>query len=60
MDIDGDGKVLATTDALIQTRIALGLRGSAVTNGISFPSGATRTSWTAIRNYLATQCGMEL
>lgn len=60
MDIDGDGKVLATTDALIQTRIALGLRGSAVTNGISFPVGATRTSWTAIRNYLVTQCGMEL
>ena len=60
MDIDGDGKVLATTDALIQTRIALGLRGSAVTNGISFPAGATRTSWTAIRNYLVTQCGMEL
>ncbi len=60
MDIDGDGKVLATTDALIQTRIALGLRGSAVTNGISFPVGATRTNWTTIRNYLMTQCGMGL
>ena len=60
MDIDGDGNVLATTDTLIQTRIALGLRGSAVTNGIGFPVGATRTTWTAIRNHLVTQCGMEL
>ncbi len=60
MDIDGDGKVLATTDMLIGMRIALGMRSDAVINGINFPVGATRTSWTAIRTYLVTQCGMAL
>ncbi len=60
LDIDGDGKVLALTDSLIHARIALGLKGSAVTTGVSFPASATRTSWTPIRNYLVSQCGMTL
>ena len=60
LDLDGDGKVLATTDALISMRVALGLRGSAVVGGIVFPAGATRTDWPAIRAYLETQCGMTL
>lgn len=65
LDIDGDGKVLATTDALIHARVALGVTGSAVINGITFPAGATRTTWgnnTAadIRRFLVTQCGMNL
>jgi uncharacterized delta-60 repeat protein len=60
LDIDGDGKVLALTDSLIHARIALGIRGGALTTGISFPAGATRTSWTPIRDYLVTQCNMTL
>lgn len=60
LDIDGDGRVLATSDALIHARIALGMSGSAVTNGIVFPSAATRQSWADIRSYLLTQCGLSL
>lgn len=59
-DLDGDGRVLATTDALMLARIALGMTGSAVTGGISFPPEATRTSWSAVRDYLINQCGMSL
>jgi uncharacterized delta-60 repeat protein len=60
LDIDGDNKVLALTDSLLHARIALGMRGDAVVSGISFPVGATRTGWTAIRHYLVSQCGMTL
>jgi uncharacterized delta-60 repeat protein len=60
LDLDGDGSVLATTDALMMTRISLGMTGNAVTGGITFPSGATRLGWTPIRNYLVSQCGMNL
>ncbi len=60
LDIDGDNQVLAATDSLIHARIALGLTGNAVVNGISFPVNATRTTWPLIRNYLVSQCGMSL
>jgi hypothetical protein len=60
LDIDGDNRVLATTDSLIHTRIALGMTGNAVIIGISFPVGATRTNWPLIREYIVTQCGMSL
>jgi len=60
LDIDGDGKVLATTDALIQARVALGMTGSAVTNGITFAPHAQRQNWADIRSYLITQCGMMI
>jgi uncharacterized delta-60 repeat protein len=65
LDIDGDGKVLATTDMLIGTRVALGMTGSAVLGGITFPANATRDQWGTntprdIRKYLVTQCGMSL
>ncbi len=60
LDIDGDGRLSSLTDTLIATRIALGISGPAVTAGINFPSGAKRTDYPAIRNYLATQCGMNL
>ena len=59
-DLDGDGRVLATTDALMLARVALGMTGGAVTAGISFPVEASRTSWTAVRDYLVNQCGMAL
>lgn len=59
-DIDGDGRFLATTDALINMRIALGLTGTAVVNGVTFPANATRTTWPLIRDYLVNQCGLRL
>ena len=60
LDIDGDGAVLATTDMLIGTRVALGMTGPAVIRGVGFASHATRKTWPAIRNYLVSQCGMTL
>jgi uncharacterized delta-60 repeat protein len=65
LDLDGDGKVLATTDSLIHTRIALGITGNAVTGGITFPANATRDEWGTntsrdLRKYLITQCGLNL
>ena len=60
LDIDGDGLVLATTDSLVHARIAIGLSGNAVTNGIGFPVAATRKTWTAIRAYLVASCAMIL
>lgn len=60
LDLDGDGSVLATTGALMMTRISLGMTGNAVTSGITFPSGATRLGWVPIRNYLVSQCGITL
>jgi uncharacterized delta-60 repeat protein len=59
-DIDGDGRMTATVDALINTRVMLGLTGSAVTGGITFPANATRNSWSEIRTYLVSQCGMMI
>jgi hypothetical protein len=60
LDIDGDGLVLATTDSLVHARIAIGLSGNAVTNGIGFPVAATRKTWTDIRAYLVASCAMIL
>ncbi len=60
LDIDGDGRVLATTDSLIHARIALGITGPAVVNGITFAANATRNTWPLIRTYLVSQCGMLL
>lgn len=55
----------ATIDALIMTRVMLGVTGSAVIAGISFPANAVRNVWGGngsndIRKYLITQCGMVL
>jgi uncharacterized delta-60 repeat protein len=60
LDFDGDGKVLATVDGLIATRVMLGMTGNAVISGIAFAPNATRTTWPAIRNYLVSQCGMVI
>ena len=60
LDIDGDGRVLATTDMLIGTRVALGITGNAVIGGITFAPTATRNAWPLIRDFLVTQCGMSL
>jgi uncharacterized delta-60 repeat protein len=60
LDIDGDGKVLATTDMLIASRIALGINGSAAMGGITFPAHAIRKTWSSIREYLVIHCDMVL
>jgi uncharacterized delta-60 repeat protein len=60
VDLDGDGRFLATTDGLIFNRVGLGLTGDAVVSGIGFAPEATRTTWPLIREYLVTQCGMSL
>ena len=58
-DIDGDGKVLATTDGLMMLRVALGLTGDAVVLNATAP-GAPRTTWAQVRPYLVTECGFTV
>ncbi len=60
IDIDGDGRTVATTDGLMMTRILLGMRGNAVSEGIVFPVHARRKTWSSIRTFLVTQCGLSL
>lgn len=60
LDIDGDGAVRATSDALIHARIALGMTGAAVVQGIAFASHAKRQNWASIREYLVTQCAVPI
>ncbi len=60
LDIDGDGVILSTIDSLIASRIAAGMRTSAILNGINFPAAATRNSWAEIRDYLTYQCGVPM
>lgn len=60
LDIDGDSLTTASVDSLIHARIALGITGTALINGITFPQNATRKTWPLIREYLVTQCGMTL
>lgn len=60
LDIDGDGRVGATTDGLLLVRIALGMTGSAVVaNGAANPSG-DRATWPLIQDYLTRHCAMNL
>jgi uncharacterized delta-60 repeat protein len=60
LDIDGDNRILATTDSLIHARIALGMTGNDVIGGINFAPTATRNTWPLIRNYLVSQCGISV
>ena len=59
MDIDGDGKVLPTTDGLLLSRALLGMTGNSVVQNAT-GIGATRASWDAIRDYLVLRCGLKL
>jgi uncharacterized delta-60 repeat protein len=54
LDIDGDGVVRVTTDSLLQIRVALGLTGSAVVEGIRMPATAIRPTWPLIRDHLTS------
>jgi uncharacterized delta-60 repeat protein len=57
LDIDGDG-VIGVSDAVIHARLALGFRGSALLNGLSFAAHASRSSLTEIREYLVANCSL--
>jgi uncharacterized delta-60 repeat protein len=58
-DIDGDGEI-TVKDSLLLSRAALGFRGNAVTQNVSFNTLSTRTNWPAIRDYLFNDCGMQV
>ena len=58
MDIDGDGKVLPTTDGLILMRAMMGMTGTAVSSAAA--PGSPRSDWTTIRQFLVNACGMNL
>ena len=59
MDVDGDGKILATADGILLARAMLGLKGSALTaNAIG--AGSTRTDAAAITAFLVNRCAMKL
>jgi hypothetical protein len=59
LDLDQDGQVLASTDGLMLLRIALGIRGDAVTANAINPLG-TRANWVAVRDYLNVTCALTL
>jgi hypothetical protein len=58
MDIDGDGRIYATTDGLILTRVMLGMIGTAVSSAAV--SGSPRSAWADIKKYLNESCAMGL
>lgn len=63
-DLDGDGRVDALIDGLIIARIALGIKTSAVMQGIVPPPHALRRSWHSgarrgIAEYLQRECGVN-
>ena len=47
-------------DGIVLLRAMFGLTGTAVTNGINFPVGTTRTTWADIKTHLNANCGMVL
>jgi uncharacterized delta-60 repeat protein len=50
----------AMLDGIVLLRAMFGLTGTAVTNGINFPVGTTRTTWGDIKAHLNANCGMAL
>jgi Protein of unknown function (DUF1566) len=55
MDIDGNGRIEATTDGLLMMRYLLGIRGTALTLN-ALDVGASRTLPADIESYLSTPC----
>ncbi|MEO7254956.1 MAG: S8 family serine peptidase, partial [Casimicrobium sp.] len=52
LDVDNNGFSDAPVDGLLAARFLLGLRGAALTQGVTLGAGAQRTDPTAITNYL--------
>ncbi len=57
LDLDGDGQVLATTDAVLMARAALGYSGAALTANALSAAAPRRTS-TDLLSYLSASCGV--
>ena len=57
LDLDGDGQVLATTDAVLMARAVLGYSGAALTANALSAAAPRRTS-TDLRSYLSVSCGL--
>ncbi len=57
LDLDGDGQVLATTDAVLMARAALGYTGTALTTN-AFSANAPRRTSTDLLIYLSASCGI--
>ncbi len=58
-DLDGDGKLLATTDGILLARTAAGVRGTGVTTGAT-GLGGIRQAWESIHELLARECGIRV
>jgi|JI10StandDraft_1071094.scaffolds.fasta_scaffold24199_5 uncharacterized delta-60 repeat protein len=58
--VGAPGGPQAMLDGIVLLRTMMGLTGDAVTNGIAFPAGTTRTSWADIKAHLNGNCGMAL
>jgi hypothetical protein len=54
LDLDGDGRVLPTTDGLMIARLARNQVDMGVTGGIKFASTATRKTWTEIQAFFTS------
>jgi uncharacterized delta-60 repeat protein len=50
----------ATVDGLVLLRALLGLTGEAVMSGMTLPAGTLRATWDEVKNYLVSDCGMNL
>ena len=57
LDLDGDGQVLATTDAVLMARSAMGYSGAALTANALTASAPRRTP-ADLRSYLSASCGI--
>ncbi len=57
LDLDGDGQVLATTDAVLMARAALGYTGTALTAN-AFAATAPRRTSVDLLSYLSASCGV--
>jgi CRISPR/Cas system CMR-associated protein Cmr5 small subunit len=53
-DIDGDGYI-TENDALLFTRVGLGISSTAITNSVTFANGATRTTGVDIASFINSQ-----
>ena len=54
LDIDGDTLFTPATDGVLLLRYSLGVRGSALTQGLGFAAAATRQTASAITSYIET------
>ena len=59
-DVNGDSRIDAMSDGLVILRYLLGLRGSALTNGVAVNATGQRPTPQAMASYLNGFCGLPL